>query len=165
MLMSFNYDECYNRVKNSLAGYEDLHIRILPADTGTAEAAAKALGTTPGQIAKTLCFLAEGKPVLIVACGDRRIDSKKFAKALGVKKLRMADAAQVEAATGFLPGGVCPFALPIELPVYLDRSLYDYEITYIAAGTPHSALPITAERLEFITGGNWVEVTGLPPVI
>ena len=157
--MSKDFLESYNRVKESLEPYDNLEIKLLPDDTSTAELAAKALGTEPGQIAKTLCFLADGEPVLIVACGDKKIDTKKFGKQLGAKKMKMADAALVLEVTGFAPGGVCPFALLKPVPVYLDRSLFDYDVTYIAAGTPHSALPIAAEQLAAITSGTWVEVS------
>ena len=154
-----NFTESYNRVKESLKAYPDLKIKILPDDTSTAELAAQAIGTLPGQIAKTLCFLADGEPVLIVACGDKRIDTKKLGRKIGAKKMRMADAQIVMEVTGFAPGGVCPFALPQPIPVYLDHSLQDYDVTYIAAGTPHSALPIMAEQLAEITKGIWVEAT------
>ena len=90
--MSKDFLESYNRVKESLEPYDNLEIKLLPDDTSTAELAAKALGTEPGQIAKTLCFLADGEPVLIVACGDKKIDTKKFGKQLGAKKMKMADA-------------------------------------------------------------------------
>lgn len=157
--MSKEFLESYNRVRESLSQYQNLEIKILPEDTSTAELAAQALGTEPGQIAKTLCFMADGAPVLVVACGDKKIDSKKFGKRLGAKKMRMADAQLVMEVTGFAPGGVCPFALLKPVPVYLDRSLFDYDVTYIAAGTPHSALPISADQLAAITNGIWVEVT------
>ena len=42
---------------------------------------------------------------------------------------------------------------------HLDNSLKEYDITFIAAGTPHSALPISAEMLERVTGGSWVDAT------
>jgi prolyl-tRNA editing enzyme YbaK/EbsC (Cys-tRNA(Pro) deacylase) len=71
----------------------------------------------------------------------------------------MADAETVMQITGFAPGGVCPFALRQQVSVYLDNSLKEYDITFIAAGTPHSALPISAEMLEKVTGGSWVDAT------
>ena len=70
-----------------------------------------------------------------------------------------ADAETVMQITGFAPGGVCPFALRQQVSVYLDNSLKEYDITFIAAGTPHSALPISAEMLEKVTGGSWVDAT------
>ena len=72
------YEASLKRVQESLQAYPELEIKILPGSTHTAELAAQALGTTPGQIAKTLCFLADGKPILIVACGDKKIDTKKW---------------------------------------------------------------------------------------
>lgn len=72
------YETSLKRVQESLQAYPELEIKILPGSTHTAELAAQALGTTPGQIAKTLCFLADGKPILIVACGDKKIDTKKM---------------------------------------------------------------------------------------
>ena len=69
------YEASLKRVQESLQAYPELEIKILPGSTHTAELAAQALGTTPGQIAKTLCFLADGKPILIVACGDKKIDT------------------------------------------------------------------------------------------
>lgn len=113
----------------------------MPGSTHTAELAAQALGTTPGQIAKPLCFLADGKPILIVACGDKKIDTK-MCSCHRSEKIKMADAETVMQITGFAPGGVCPFALRQQVSVYLDNSLKEYDITFIAAGTPHSALPI-----------------------
>lgn len=153
------YAASLKRVQESLQAYPELEVKILPGSTHTAELAAQALGTTPGQIAKTLCFLADGEPVLIVACGDKKIDTKKWGRTIEVKKIKMADAETVMQVTGFAPGGVCPFALRQQAKVYLDNSLKEYDITFIAAGTPHSALPISAEMLEKVTGGTWVDAT------
>ena len=141
------YETSLKRVQESLQAYPELEIKILPGSTHTAELAAQALGTTPGQIAKTLCFLADGKPIL------------KWGRAIEAKKIKMADAETVMQITGFAPGGVCPFALRQQVSVYLDNSLKEYDITFIAAGTPHSALPISAEMLEKVTGGSWVDAT------
>ena len=141
------YEASLKRVQESLQAYPELKIKILPGST------------TPGQIAKTLCFLADGKPILIVACGDKKIDTKKWGRAIEAKKIKMADAETVMQITGFAPGGVCPFALRQQVSVYLDNSLKEYDITFIAAGTPHSALPISAEMLEKVTGGSWVDAT------
>ena len=142
------YETSLKRVQESLQAYPELEIKILPGSTHTAE-----------QIAKTLCFLADGKPILIVACGDKKIDTKKWGRAIEAKKIKMADAETVMQITGFAPGGVCPFALRQQVSVYLDNSLKEYDITFIAAGTPHSALPISAEMLEKVTGGSWVDAT------
>ncbi|NLL50572.1 MAG: YbaK/EbsC family protein, partial [Eubacteriaceae bacterium] len=54
--------------------------------------------------------------------------------------------------------GVCPFALPDEVQVYLDISLQRFERVFPAAGTAASAVDITVKALENITDGIWVDV-------
>ncbi|MCR4399499.1 MAG: YbaK/EbsC family protein [Syntrophomonadaceae bacterium] len=124
----------------------------LPADTSTAEAAAQALGVEVGQIAKTLLFKSKGCYLLVVAAGDVRMDLRQLKQVAG-GKVRMASAEEVTELTGYPVGGVCPFALPRPLPVYLDESLKRYEVVFAAAGTANSALPITFAQLQQVTGG------------
>ena len=146
------------RVKQFLSRYPDLEIILFDSSTHTSELAAQALGVTPAQIAKTLCFLADGRPVLLTTCGDKRTDVKALAKALGAKKIKFADAETVETATGFPPGGVSPVGILPGVPLYLDRSLWDFAIVYAAAGTANSALPVSPDRLKEITGAEVVDV-------
>jgi Cys-tRNA(Pro) deacylase len=146
------------RVKKFLSRYPDLQIILFNSSTHTSELAAQALGVTPAQIAKTLCFLADGRPVLLTTCGDKRTDVKALARELGVKKIKFADAETVAAATGFPPGGVSPVGILPGVPLYLDRSLWDFDIVYAAAGTANSALPISPDRLKEITGAAVIDV-------
>ena len=94
------------KVKRALAPYPDLQIVLFDESTHTSELAAAAVGVAVAQIAKTLMFLADGAPVLVVACGDRKINTKKLGKELNAKKVRFADADSVLQITGFAPGGV-----------------------------------------------------------
>ena len=134
--------------------------RILTFDesTATVQLAAEALGVTPGHIAKTLSFLVDGKPLLVVLAGDARMDNHKFKEAFQ-KKGRMIPAADVEALVGHAPGGVCPFCVKEGVPVYLDTSLHAYETVYPAAGDDHSAVRMTPEELyEFARAAGWVDI-------
>ncbi|MGE5544957.1 MAG: YbaK/EbsC family protein [Bacillota bacterium] len=126
--------------------------------TSTCELAAAALGVEVGQIAKTLVFIAEDRPVLVVASGDNKIKSGKLKRRLGVSKVRMADPETVKQVTGYPVGGVCPVALPQELTILLDDSMHRFPVVYAAAGTPNSALPVTMNQLETITGGEWADL-------
>lgn len=131
------------------------HLQVIEfqQDTSTSALAAAALGTEVGQIAKSMLFKAKtGQYFLVVSAGDVRMDTKALRDLIG-SKVRMANAEEVVEITGFPVGGVCPFDLRVEVPIYLDDSLKRYDVVYTAAGTPNSALPITYEELMEITGG------------
>jgi prolyl-tRNA editing enzyme YbaK/EbsC (Cys-tRNA(Pro) deacylase) len=135
----------------------DIPIIELDVSTATVELAAQAHGVEPGRIAKTLAFrVADGRVILLVASGDRRIDNRKFKDAFGKGKMLPAD--EVVALTGHPVGGVCPFGLAQPLPVYLDVSLQQYDVVLPAAGAVHSAVRITPAQLAEVTGGEWVDV-------
>lgn len=147
------------KVQSYLDQYKmGLKIIEFEESTSTSELAAAALGVEVGQIAKTLVFMGDGRPVLVVASGDTKIKSGKLKKLLGVSKVRMADPETVKQVTGYPVGGVCPLALPQKLPIYLDDSMHRFPVVYAAAGTPRSALPVNMEQLQHITGGEWADL-------
>jgi len=130
--------------------------------SATVELAAQALGCDPCLIAKTMSFLVEEKPVLIVLAGDARVDNAKF-KAVFHQKAKMLSHEQVAELTGFPVGGVCPFLAPENTRVYLDESLKRFEIVYPAAGTRNSAVKVTIAELEKAAKPiGWVDVGRLP---
>lgn len=125
--------------------------------SATVELAAQALGTQGCRIAKTLSFLLESAPILVVAAGDARIDNARYKAQFG-QKAKMLTAEQVEAMTSHPVGGVCPFGLPENVKVYLDSSLQRFDIVYPACGSGNSAIPMTCTQLEEYTGGIWVDL-------
>lgn len=147
-----------DRVKKFLVPFPDLKIILFDQSTHTSELAAEALGVTAAQIAKTLVFVADAQPLLVVTCGDKKINTKKLTKILGARKVRFADGQTVTDATGFPPGGVSPIGLLNDIPLYLDKSLWDFAIVYAAAGTANSALPVSPDRLCEITGAQVIDV-------
>ena len=135
----------------------DIPIIELEVSTATVALAADAHGVEPGRIAKTLAFrLGDGRTILLVARGDARIDNRLFKAQFG--RGRMLGADDVVALTGHPVGGVCPFGLAQPLPIYLDRSLCDFDEILPAAGAIHSAVRLSPQQLAEITGGEWVEV-------
>lgn len=139
------------------AGYAD---RIIEpeASTATVPLAAKALGTTEGEIAKTLSFLVEDRPVLILMSGDARIQNHKFKEQFH-KKAKMIPPEDLEELVGHNPGGVCPFGVREGVRVFLDIGLRQYEYVYPAAGNDHSGVKLTPEELFRISGAeDWVDV-------
>lgn len=134
-----------------------------PQSTATVEAAAEAVGCRPGMIAKSMTFLVEGAPLLVVLAGDVRVDNHKFKETFH-KKGRMIPFTEVEAYVGHAPGGVCPFCLKEGVQVFLDVSLQRFDIVYPAAGNDHSAIRLTPEELYRLAGAErWVDIAKATP--
>ncbi len=124
-----------------------------PVSTRTAQEAARAIGTSVAQIVKSLVFLADRRPVLVLASGINRVDTHKVARLAGAAHVEKASAEATRAATGFSIGGVPPLGHPTTLPVFVDETLLAYSIVYAAAGTPHAVFGITPQDLVRATGG------------
>jgi Cys-tRNA(Pro) deacylase len=121
--------------------------------TRTAQDAARAIGTSVAQIVKSLVFVADGRPILVLASGANRVDVTKLARLAGAARVEKAAAEATRAATGFSIGGVPPVGHRVPLPVYVDETLMTYEVVYAAAGTPHAVFPIAPATLARITSG------------
>ena len=151
--MSFEKAVNYLREK----GMED-RVIVPEASSATVELAAQAIGVTPGEIAKTLSFITKEGPVLVIAEGTARVDNRKFKDTFHTKA-KMIPGDQVEELIGHAPGGVCPFGIKEGVPVYMDESLRKYALVYPAAGDDHSAVRLTVEELEQVSGSiGWVDV-------
>lgn len=148
------------KVRHYFEGTEmDGRIIIPDRSSATVALAAQALGTEPDRIAKTMSFLVEDQPVLIVTSGETRVDNRKY-KAQFHTKAKMIPGELVEDLTGHAPGGVCPFANPPQVKTYLDLSLKKYETVFPAAGGGSSAIEMTMAQLEKFACGfsGWVDI-------
>ena len=124
----------------------------------TVEHAAMRIGCTEPEIAKTLSFIVDEKPVIVVMAGDGRVSSSKF-KAQFHTKPHMIPRDQVEKITGFQPGGVCPFAVPENIPIWLDVSMKRFEYVHPAGGNEYTSVMLTPEELEKASGAvGWCDV-------
>lgn len=140
----------------------DGRILEFPVSSATVELAAKALGTAPARIAKTLSFRVKDGVILVVLAGDAKTDNRKYRETFG-EKARMLDREEAEALVGHAVGGVCPFAVNESVKVYLDVSLKRFATVFPAAGSANSAIELTPEELEkFSRSSGWVDVGKLP---
>jgi prolyl-tRNA editing enzyme YbaK/EbsC (Cys-tRNA(Pro) deacylase) len=134
--------------------------RILefPVSSATVELAAEAAGVIPARIAKTLSFLVDDRCILIVTAGDAKIDNAKY-KALFHKKAKMLSPDEVDTLVGHSIGGVCPFAIPDAVEVYLDESLRRFNTVFPACGSSNSAIELTCDELyRYGNARDWVDV-------
>ena len=151
--------ECFQQIVQHLEekGYAD-HIIELEESSATVQLAAEALGVEPGMIAKTMSFLVDGEPILILTEGTAKVDNRKY-KDLFHVKAKMIPFGEVEEYIGHAPGGVCPFGIKEGITVYLDESLKRFETVYPAAGNDHSAVRLTIAELEDVAGAcGWIDV-------
>ena len=127
--------------------------------SATVALAAEALHCEPGRIAKSLPFMVNGEPVMILASGDARIDNRKYKEEFGTKA-KMLTPEEVKELIGHEVGGVCPFAVNEGVKVCLDKSLKKYDTVYPACGSSNSAIPLTIAELEKCSGyTKWVDVS------
>ncbi|WP_343210677.1 YbaK/EbsC family protein [Anaerolentibacter hominis] len=151
------------KVRNYLSQYhvED-RIQEFTVSSATVELAAQALNVAPARIAKTLSFKKDDGCILVVAAGDAKVDNRKFKDTFGLKA-KMLPVDEVAAMVGHAVGGVCPFAVPENVPVYLDESMKRFASVFPAAGSSSSAVEMTCDELFAISHAqSWVDVCKLP---
>jgi prolyl-tRNA editing enzyme YbaK/EbsC (Cys-tRNA(Pro) deacylase) len=148
-----------DRVRAYLSKYDlDKCIQEFSVSSATVELAAIALGCEPERIAKTMSFIVEDNPILIVTAGDVKIDNPKYKAAFGTKA-KMIDSDSVEKYIGHAVGGVCPFGINDGVKVYLDESLKRFDTVYPACGSSNSAIELSILELEMVSNYSaWVDV-------
>ena len=147
-------------VRNYLKQFDlDSKVEEFTQSSATVELAALAAGVEPAMIAKTLSFKVDDHAVLIVTCGDTKVDNQKY-KAKFNTKAKMLSPEEVLEYTGHAIGGVCPYANPEgKCKVYLDESMKRFPMMLPAAGSSNSCVRLTIEELErSCPYAEWVDV-------
>lgn len=133
-------------------------VRYSEVISDTVENAAEMIGCEFAQIAKTMSFLVDENPIVIVASGDTKIDNAKYKSVFGTKA-KMIPFARVEELTGHIPGGISPFACKADVKVYLDESLKRFDIVYTGGGDEHNTVEVTIPVLEKLSEyKSWIDV-------
>ncbi len=135
----------------------DIEVLVTETSSATVTEAAATHNVAPAQIAKTLCFRAGERTMLVVASGTSRLDNKKT-KAVFGSRPRMLGAEEVLALTGHAVGGVCPFGLVSPLPIYCDISLRAFDEIVPAAGARNAAVRINPMRMAELVNAGWIDI-------
>jgi Cys-tRNA(Pro) deacylase len=154
--------EATARVREALEGAGiEANVVEFAESTRTAEDAARAVGCEPGQIVKSLFFMAEGRPTLALVAGDRQVDTGLLADILGVgrKRLKMGTPAEVAEMTGYEVGGVAPVGLLRPCDMVADESLRRFEVVWAAAGSGNAVFAVETAELGRVTNAQWAAIT------
>lgn len=137
----------------------DGRIREFSVSSATVELAAQAVGVEGARIAKSLSFKVDEAPIIIVVAGDAKVDNSKY-KAQFHTKAKMLTFEEAHTLIGHDVGGVCSFALPENVKVYLDVSMKRFETVFPAAGSDNSAIELTCQEMENYSSNfvAWVDV-------
>ena len=142
-------------------GMEDRVIEFT-VSSATVELAALALGVEGARIAKTLSFRTPENCMLILAAGDARIDNHKFKDRFHFKA-KMLSPEEVLDKIGHPVGGVCPFGISKDIPVYLDESIKRFKTVFPAVGSESSTIELNLEELyRFSNALEWIDVCSVP---
>lgn len=132
----------------------------LPVETPTVAAAADAVNVKPEQIIKSLLFMADGSPVLVIANGLTRIHRKRLATVLDMsrRRIKIANAEQVLDITGYAVGAVPPFGHPTRLPTLLDAGVLVESTIYGGGGESNALMRLSTIELQRVIDGDVVDV-------
>lgn len=132
----------------------DCQVQEMSQTTRSAAEAARAVGCTVGQIAKSLVFKRREskRAVLVITSGANRVDEARLEDILS-ESVDMADPDFVRDQTGFAIGGVPPLGHTQPLEVFIDEDLMQYPDIWAAAGTPRAVFRLTPDQLLKITRG------------
>lgn len=136
----------------------EARIEEFASGTPTASDAARAIGCELADIVKTLVVICDGRPALVLVPGDRRADLAKVARAVGAADVRVARPDEVEAATGFAPGGVAPFPVSRVDRVLMEQTLLARERVWIGAGSIRHLAGLAPTELMRLARGRPVDV-------
>lgn len=136
-------------------------VREFPDTIHSADGVADHFGLPAGMVYKTLVVLPnKGKPMLVMIAGDRELDLKKLAKAVGEKKAQMAPKKEAESLTGLQTGGISALALLHKnFSVYIDRPALEFERILVSAGKRGINLELPVQDLIRLTKAKVIEAS------
>ncbi len=103
---------------------KELHDLDTP-DVGTIAQVCELLGCKPRKMIKTLVYMADEKPLVVLLRGDREANEGKIRRATGAQRLALADPEVIQKVTGAPVGFAGPLGLAQEVPIWADRDLLE----------------------------------------
>jgi prolyl-tRNA editing enzyme YbaK/EbsC (Cys-tRNA(Pro) deacylase) len=130
-------------------------------DAATAAEAAETIGCELRQIVKSLVFVCDGLPIVVLVPGDRRADRAKIARSACAEQARVARADEVEAATGFRPGSVAPFPGG-GARVLVEQTLLAEPLVWVGGGSSRHMVALSPSELVRLSRAEPMDVVEAP---
>lgn len=143
----------------SLLQAQGISCQPIRAEGARADQAAHSLGVAPRAVVKSLLFLADDRPVMVLVAGDRRADHQRLRQVLGARRVTIAPPERVIKETGYPPGAVPPVGHTSPLPTWVDAALADCPTVYISGGAPDVMVALAFEDLLRATGGQVADIS------
>ncbi|MEF2230972.1 MAG: Cys-tRNA(Pro) deacylase [Pseudodesulfovibrio sp.] len=129
-----------------------------PAAESFGREAADKLGVAPDRVFKTLVVDGGGTLFVAVAPVLRQLDLKLMARAVGAKKMAMADVRVVERTTGYVVGGVSPLGQKKRLVTVIDESARDAATIFVSGGRRGLDIELSPDDLAALTRARFAPV-------
>jgi len=130
--------------------------------TPTASAAAKAAGCKLSEIVKSLVLVCDGKGVVALVPGDRRLDVEKVRRGVDAATARLAEGDEVERLTGFTAGSVAPFPLAGVDRIVVERRLLAHPVVWTGGGSHNHLVRVEPAELVRLTRATSMDVVEEP---
>ncbi len=124
----------------------------------SAERIAVVLGLELASVAKTLVFLADREPVMVIIPGSKHASTKKIREILDARKVDFADIDTLLDVTDFCTGAIPPIGHKNKMKTIIDRGLLHNDIIYTSGGDTNMILKMKAKDLKKITNALVAEV-------
>ncbi|BCS87641.1 Cys-tRNA(Pro) deacylase [Pseudodesulfovibrio sediminis] len=148
-----------NKAKQAKINFSIHEYNHDPSAASYGEEAADKMGTDPNQVFKTLVVDGGNKKLIVaIVPVSRHLDLKALAKAVGIKKLAMADAKNVERTTGYVLGGVSPLGQKKALQTVIADSAENFPTIYVSAGRRGLEIELAPKDLAMLTHGTFASI-------
>ncbi len=137
-------------LRNKGIRFKILHLKEVPK---TAQDVERIYGCSLHQILKTIVFVGEKAPVIVVLPGDKKVNINKLKEITKQDYIKVAKPEEVVSITGFNIGGVSPFVQNSDIKKIIDASVFKIKVVNIGSGKDDVGIELNSMDLKKIWDG------------